>query len=146
MLGNLFEAKGDLEKAGRYYQAALAIDSGSGVAANDLARVYALQNTNLDVALGLAQKAKEILPEDDSVTDTLAWIYYKKGLYSAAILLLQECVAKAPAHTAYHYHLGMAFLADGEKAKGREELEAALKAGLSGDDAQQARKALAQPN
>ncbi|MGD0090835.1 MAG: 50S ribosomal protein L18, partial [Planctomycetota bacterium] len=31
----------------------------SGVAANDLAWVYATQNTNLDVALGLAQKAKE---------------------------------------------------------------------------------------
>jgi thiamine monophosphate synthase len=70
----------------------------------------------------------------------------KRGLSSTAIPLLQECVAKSPGHTAYHYHLGMAFLADGEKAEGREQLEAALKMGLSGDDAQQARKALAQPN
>jgi hypothetical protein len=38
----------------------------------------------------------------------------------------------------------MALLSKGEKAKGREQLEAALKSGLSGDDAQQARKALAQ--
>jgi tetratricopeptide (TPR) repeat protein len=146
MLGNLFEAKGDLEKAGRYYEAALAIDSNSGVAANDLAWVYASQNTNLDVALGLAQKAKEILPDLDLVTDTLAWVYYKKGLYSAAIPLLQECVSKSPSHAVYHYHLGMALLADGDKAKGRERLQAALKLGLSGDDAQQARKALAHPN
>jgi len=142
----LYLAKSDLATAAHYYETALTLDSGSGVAANDLAWVYASQNTNLDTALGLAQKAKQLLPELDAVTDTLAWIYYKKGLYGTAIPLLQECVGKSPNHAAYHYHLGMALLGNGDKSHGREQLEAALKTGLSGDDAQQARQALAQSN
>jgi tetratricopeptide (TPR) repeat protein len=146
MVGDLYQAKGDLATAGQYYQTALTMDSGSGVAANDLAWVDAVQNKDLDNALMLAQKAKQLLPDADAVSDTLAWVYYKKGIYGAAIPLLQECVGKSPAHTVYHYHLGMALLANGEKAQGREQLQAALKSGLSGDDAQQAQKALAQAN
>ena len=144
MLGDLYQAKGDLATAGHYYQSALTLDPESGVAANDLAWVDAQQNEDLDAALGLAQKAKQLLPEVDAVSDTLAWVYYKKGMYGAAIPLLQECVNKSPAHTVYHYHLGMALLAQGDKVKSREQLEAALKSGLSGADAQQAQKALAQ--
>ena len=143
MLGDLCQAKGDLATAGHYYQSALTLDPESGVAANDLAWVDAQQNEDLDAALGLAQKAKQLLPEVDAVSDTLAWVYYKKGMYGAAIPLLQECVNKSPTHTVYHYHLGMALLAQGEKVKSREQLEAALKSGLSGADAQQAQKALA---
>jgi len=146
MLGDLFQAKGDLAQAAHFYEAALAVDSNSGVAANDLAWVYAKQNTNLDVALGLAQKAKRLLPEVDSVTDTLAWVYYKQGLYSAALPLLRECVGKSPNHAVFRYHLGMTFLASGDKAEGRKQLAAALKSGLAGDDAEQAQKALAQPD
>ena len=144
MLGDLYQTKGDLATAGHYYQSALTLDPESGVAANDLAWVDAQQNEDLDAALGLAQKAKQLLPEVDAVSDTLAWVYYKKGMYGPAIPLLQECVNTSPTHTTYHYHLGMVLLAEGDKAKSREQLEAALKSGLSGDDAQQAQKALAQ--
>ena len=37
------------------------------------------RRTNLDVALGRAQKAKSLMPESPSITDTLAWVLYKKG-------------------------------------------------------------------
>ena len=69
-----------------------------------------------------------------------------KGLYSAAIPVLRECVSKSPQQAVYHFHLGMALLASGEKSLGEEQVLAALKLGLTGDDAQQARMAIAQPD
>jgi Flp pilus assembly protein TadD len=71
-------------------------------------------------------------------------VYYKKGNYSGAVPLLQECVEKAPDRASYRYHLGMVLLADGEKQRARLQLEAALRLKLAGNDAQQARQALAQ--
>ncbi len=108
--------------------------------------MYALQGTNLDVALSLAQKARQLLPDLDSITDTLAWVQNKNGSYASAIPLLQECVQKAPGFPVYRYHLGMALLASGEKSKGREQLPAALRLKLRGEDAEQARQALAKLN
>jgi tetratricopeptide (TPR) repeat protein len=146
MVGDLFQAKGDLAKATHYYETALTLDPDSGVAANNLAWVYALQNTKLDDALILARKANQLLPDAASVKDTLAWVYYKKNSYSSAVPLLEECVRQSPGHAMFHYHLGMTYLAEGGTARGKEELQAALQSGLSGDDAQQARKALTQTN
>ena len=146
LIGNLYLEKGDLEQARKSYEQALAIDPNFPVAAGNLAWVYAEEDTNLDVAVSLAQKAKQLLPDLDSVSDTLAWVYYKKGNYSGAVPLLQECVEKAPKQASYRYHLGMALLAGGEKDKAKEQLEAALRLKLTGNDAQQARQALAQAN
>jgi tetratricopeptide (TPR) repeat protein len=98
------------------------------------------------VALSLAQKAKQLLPDLDSISDTLAWVYYKKGNYNGAVPLLVDCVEKAPDRASYRYHLGMALLAGGQKGKAKQQLEAALRLRLTGADAQRARQALAQAN
>jgi tetratricopeptide (TPR) repeat protein len=143
LLGNLSVVKGDLGKAAPYYESALALDSGAALAANGLAWVYAVQNRNLDEAVELAQRAKRLLPDVDAVSDTLGWVYCQKRFYIAAVPLLQECVNKSPRHAVYHYHLGVALLGSGDRTRGREQLDAALRGGLAGDDAQQAREALA---
>ena len=57
-----------------------------------LKQVYTRQGGNLDIALGLAQKAKQIMPELDSITDILAWVQYKKGAYSSAIPLTSTLI------------------------------------------------------
>ena len=93
---------------------------------------------NLNVALSLAQQAKRLLPELDSITDTLALAYYKEGLYANALPMFRECVRKAPSDPIYRYHLGIALLASGDKAKGDEELQSALRLNLQGDDALEA--------
>lgn len=144
-IGNIYLAEGNLDKASEKFQQALAIDSTLAVAANNLAWVYAEQGKNLDVALGLAQKAKSMNPDAPSFSDTLAWVMYKKGDYSGALPLLQECVKKDPKSAEYHYHLGMTLFANGDKAKGKAELEAALQMKLDSTDAQQARQILGQP-
>jgi len=104
----------------------MAIDPNLGIAAGNLAWVYLQQGGDLDVALGLAQKGKQLMPQMPSITDTLAWVMYKKRMYSNALPLLQECVSQAPQSAQFHYHLGMTLLASGQSSKAKTELETAL--------------------
>jgi tetratricopeptide (TPR) repeat protein len=143
MLGNLYLGKGDLASAGQQYERALGINPNFAIAAANLALVQAKEGSDLNVALGLAQRAKQLMPDLESISDTLAWIEHLKGSNGSAIPLLQECVRKAPEQPVYRYHLGMALLAGGEKGQAKTQLDAALRLNLSGEDALQARKALA---
>ncbi len=143
MIASLYEATGNLDAARKYYEQALAIDPSSAGAANNLAFLYVKQGSNLDVALGLAQKAKQLMPEINPITDTLGWVLYKKGDYASALPLLQECVEKEPTSPGYRYHLGMVLAAVGQKEQARDQLESALRLRLMGDDAEQAKQVLA---
>ena len=137
------------------YRKALSLDQNSTFAANNLAWLYAIHGKgNLDEALRLAQSAVQSNPEVSSFVDTLGWIYYKKGLYGVAAEQLRkavnvdETVARrnhgAPSPT-FHYHLGAALAAKGEKSAARRELENALKLSEKTPfpEADEARKALA---
>jgi tetratricopeptide (TPR) repeat protein len=147
MIGNLYLEKDDLKTARQYFQKALDIDPNFTVANANMAWVDAQEGKDLDVALGMAQKAKSQAPELPSITDTLAWVMYKKGNYAGAIPLLQECVQKSPNSAEYHYHLGVVLVAAGQRDKGKSHLQAALQMKqLKDADAQQARQALLQVN
>lgn len=146
MIGNLYLDR-DLETARKYFQKALDVDPNFAVALANMAWVDAQEGKDLDVALGMAQKAKSLMPGSLSITDTLAWVMYKKGNYSGAIPLLQECVQQALNSAQYHYHLGVVLVAAGQKDKGKSELRAALQVKQLKDvEAAQARRALSQAN
>jgi len=148
LVGNMYLDKGDLDTARKYYAQALDADPNFAVALSNTAWVDAQQNKNLDVALGMAQKAKSLMPDKPySITDVLAWVMYKRGDYAGSISLLKDCVQKSPETGQFHYHYGMALLATGHQAEGKKELEAALQKKLNNDaDAQQAQQALARLN
>lgn len=143
-IGNIYQSEGDLSKATNEFQKALNLDPNFAVAANNLAWIYAEQGQNLDTALDLARKAKAEAPEVPSFTDTLAWVMFRRGDYAAALPLLQDCVKKSPESAEFHYHLGMVLVADGQKTEGKAQLQSALQMKLDDQEAQQARKALAQ--
>jgi tetratricopeptide (TPR) repeat protein len=143
VIASLYEATGNLDTARKYYEQALAIDPSLAAPANNLAFLYVKQGGNLDVALGLAQRAKQRMPELNQITDTLGWVLYKKGDYASALPLLQECVEKEPNSPEYHYHLGMVLLAVGQREKAKAQLESALRLRLVGEDAEQVKQVLA---
>jgi tetratricopeptide (TPR) repeat protein len=145
-IGNLYLDKQNLETARKYYDQALASDPNFAPALANIAWVDALENQDLDVALGLARKAKSLAPDVPSITDTLAWVMYKQGNYASAMPLLRECVHKSPNSAEYHYHLGMNLVASGQKVTGRQELEAALRLKPDSMNEQEIRRALAQLN
>lgn len=134
---------GKTDEARKRYERILQIDSGAAVAANNLAYIYAEEGGNLDVALGLAQTAKQKLPDNPQVADTLGWIYVKKNMTSLALPVLQDAVARAPSDAYPHYHLGVALARMGQAPKARQMLERALALNLEPTSAAEARKLIA---
>jgi tetratricopeptide (TPR) repeat protein len=126
LLGVIYEKQEKYDKAKENYEKALKIDPKFAPAANNLAWNYAERGGDIDIALSLAQSAKEQLPDDPSISDTLGWIYYKKNAYLKAIGLLKESAEKLQGNPVIHYHLGMAYFKNGQKELAKKELNQAL--------------------
>jgi tetratricopeptide (TPR) repeat protein len=135
-LGMIYENEKNYSKAQEYYEKALKINPNFVPAANNLAFLYAEHGGNIDVALNLAQKAKEQVPEEAHISDTLGWIYYKKNVPGTAITYLKEAADKMPDEPSVRYHLGMAYYKNGNRDLAKKELSAALKinSGFAGAD------------
>jgi tetratricopeptide (TPR) repeat protein len=141
-MGVLLQVQNRTDEARVQYQKVLEIDPRAAVAANNLAMMYADQGEQLDAALQLAQTAKAQLPDDPRVSDTLAWVYYKKNLSESAIPLLEPLTRQEPDNPTYRYHLGLVYAQAGKDSLARQSLERALALKLPAADAVAARKAL----
>jgi tetratricopeptide (TPR) repeat protein len=155
LIGMLEMNRQNIDAAIENYKKALAKDENAVFAANNLAWLYAEYGKgNMDEAMRLAQSAVQANPGAPSFSDTLGWVYYKKGLYGAAAEQLKKAVAideeaarrsNGQPTPSYHFHLGAALAAKGDKAGARKEIESAIR--LSGKasfpEADQARKTLA---
>jgi len=119
------EVRGDNAKAVEDYRKVLQADPNQAQAANNLAYRLAQDSQRIDEALKYAQKAVELDPTRPSYADTLGWILYHKGLYSAAIPYLEKA-STADRSAVGKYHLAMAYAKTGDK-RDRAVLEAALK-------------------
>jgi tetratricopeptide (TPR) repeat protein len=137
LIGMLDDSRKNYDAAADSYRKALGKDQNSVIAANNLAWLYAVNgNGNLDEAVRLAQGVVQKNPSVPGFVDTLGWVYYKKGLYGAAVEQLQKAVAlderatkdnNGNAAPNFHYHLGMALKAKGDKEAARRELELAVR-------------------
>jgi tetratricopeptide (TPR) repeat protein len=123
----LNEKAGKVEDAKRAYQKALDIQPNTATAANNLAWLIAEEGKDLDRALDLARRAKLAAPQSPAVSDTLAWIYYKRQLYDSAVPLLQEAIKQQPEHATYHFHLAAALNGQGKKDQAKSEMAKAVK-------------------
>lgn len=127
LVGMIHEMRSDIPQAQAAYEKVLQLNPRFGPAANNLAYLYSEHGGDRDKALELAQTAKEILPEDPRVSDTLGWIMYKRGVYERAVSLLRESAEKLNENAEVHYHLGMAYWKAGKPAEAKDALEKALK-------------------
>ena len=142
LIGILYDSQKNHDKAKEYYEKSLKIDPKFAPAANNLAWIFAEHGGNIDIALDLAQRAKEKLPEDPGVSDTLGWIYYKKGAYLKAISLLKDSSEKLQENPTIHYHLGMAYYKNGNKELAKWELNTALKLNPKLEEAEEAKRTI----
>jgi len=114
-------------EARQVYEATLKLDPNNAVVLNNLAFLLCETGGDLDDALTKATRAKQLLPNLLEISDTLGWIYLKKGLADNAIEIFKDLVSKAPKHSTYRFHLGMAYSQKGDKSKALDQLKEALK-------------------
>jgi tetratricopeptide (TPR) repeat protein len=96
LLGTIYDMQKQFDMSEKHYRAALDINPQFAPAANNLAYMLSSREGDIDEALKFAQVAKEKLPDDPSVMDTLGWIYYKKGLYGNAVQEFSDSLEKLP--------------------------------------------------
>jgi tetratricopeptide (TPR) repeat protein len=144
--GTMEELRGRPQRAEDVYRKALEVDPNYAPAANNLAYLMLENKESIDEALSLAQTARQKMPDSPSAADTLAWIYYQKGLYDVAADLLQEAVQKAPDNATYHYHIGMVYQKQMNTAAARKHLERTLQINPNFPDASKIRATLNQMN
>lgn len=110
-------------------------------ARNDLAFLLAEDGDDLDLALSLAEGARDRDPSPE-VLDTLGFVRMQRGETSEAVEALEQAVSGRPESPTIRYHLGTALHKAGDEGRAKEMLQAALDLGTF-PEAEQARAELA---
>jgi tetratricopeptide (TPR) repeat protein len=79
-------------------------------ALNYLGYTYADLGQNLDEAERLVKEALKHKPNDGYITDSLGWVYYKKGQFDKALRYLKKAVELVPDDPIMLEHMGDAYL------------------------------------
>jgi tetratricopeptide (TPR) repeat protein len=133
-LGLVLDGASRKPEAKQFYEATLKMEPNNAIVLNNLAYLLAETGGDLNDALTKVQRAKQIRTDLPEISDTLGWIYLKKGLADNAIDVFKDLVAKEPHHATYRYHLGMAYSQKGDRTKAMEQLKEALKYSPKSDE------------
>lgn len=125
-LAAVLEAKGDIDGAIREYESMLEKRPDSLIVVNNLASLLSDYRGDKE-SLGRAQSLTAVLRKSNipNFKDTLGWVYYQSGDYRNALPLLEEAVAVLPNQSLVRYHLGMTYIALGQRDRGLEQLKKA---------------------
>ena len=141
-LATAYEIQGKLDKAKEKYIRALEIQPNLSAAANNLAWRLAEDGSDLGEALRLAMQAKQALPDQPHVADTLGWVHYKRKSYSLAITQFKQALDNRPDDPVIQYHLALALYANNEKQEAIDSLEKALANDSQFENRKEAEKSL----
>ena len=142
-LAGLLRQRGDVEGAIAVYEAVLADDSRSRLAANNLAMLLVDERGD-DESIGraLTLVATFVDASNPALLNTYGWVSYRAGNFAAALPALRRASALAPESATLRYHYGVALLAAGDPAEGRRQLERALDGELNAAEAAEAKRLL----
>ncbi len=85
------------------------LDPDNANALNYLGYTYADLGKKLDLAEQLVLKALALKPDDGFITDSLGWVYYKKGDFAKAVSILEKAVELTQGDPVITEHLGDAY-------------------------------------
>jgi tetratricopeptide (TPR) repeat protein len=132
-LARMYELQGQPGEAIALYEKLVGSGVDQPILKNNLAWLLASSESaspeDLDRAQALAQDAKEALPENADVADTLGYVMLKKGVARAAISLFREALEGGRsnrARSSTRYFLAVAYESVDELDSAIRELETAL--------------------
>jgi tetratricopeptide (TPR) repeat protein len=112
LLGRLYLARGEVDKAQATYERVIQQNPEIAPAKNDLAFMLASRGRDLERALRLAEDAQRALPDSANAADTVGYVYLRLGRHEAALQQLRYAIERAgvddPSLPTFHYHLGLA--------------------------------------
>jgi tetratricopeptide (TPR) repeat protein len=94
-------------------------------------------NSDPHLALAYALRARQLVPEEPAVIDTVGWVYLKLNQVDQALALFREVVEKDPRRAAYRYHLAAALEQKGDHDAARKEAERASQSAPSKEEEQE---------
>ena len=128
VLAALLEISGDIEGAKDAYRRVLELAPKFAPAANNLAWLLANDdNPDLVEALNMALIAKDRLPNDHRIADTLGWIRYKQGQFYLAAIQFQQAIDRSSTTPLYYYHLALALASQGKTEEAISSVSQSLK-------------------
>lgn len=134
----------DFDAARKQYEAIVKRAPSDAGALNNLANV--LIELKDPGSVDMAERALKFEPRNPVLLDTAGWASHRNDKADRALQLLREARLRAPDNPDIRYHLAAVLAKAGRKAEAREELNAALKTGLSFASATDAKQLLSTLN
>jgi tetratricopeptide (TPR) repeat protein len=126
-LASIYDQQGETALAKDTYRKILELQPDFAPAANNLAWMIAeSEDPDLGEALRLAMIARQQLPEDVHIIDTLGWVHYKRGAFSLARNEFEQAVQRQGDMPVLRYHLALAYYGEGRTEEAIRELKLAL--------------------
>ena len=101
------------------------LDPDDAHAMNALGYHLTTEDTDLDRAEQLLVRARELLPEDPAIMDSMGWLLFKKGKYEQAVDVLRDAYLRFP-DAEIAAHLAQALWFSGAEDEARDVVEQAL--------------------
>ena len=119
-LGDVALARKDYASAEKNYAAVVRLQPNSALAYNNLAWVSA--KLSKEGAIGFAEKANALAPDQPAIMDTLALLLSEKGEYAKALALQNKVLALQPQNPVFKLNLAKIHVKGGAKEQARKEL------------------------
>jgi tetratricopeptide (TPR) repeat protein len=120
------ERLGEWDAAALDLQEALRLEPDQPQVLNYLGYSWVDRGENLQVALGMLEKAVELRPQDGFIIDSLGWAYFKVGRFDDAVSWLERAVEAEPGDPVINDHLGDAYWRTGRTREARFQWQRAL--------------------
>ena len=142
-LAAIYHAEGNQTEALALYELAYQKQPTSALVINNLASYLAYTDDSIE-GLSRAEKLAEPLEQttNSQLLDTVAWIAFKQGSYNKAQGILEKVIASSEVSPLIHYHLGMVYFKQGDKALAKNHLDKALSASSDFEGVEQLKKVL----
>ncbi len=126
-LGDGAIARKDFSSAEKSYAAVIKLQPNNAIAYNNLA--WVTSKLNKEGAVGYAEKANVLAPNQPAFMDTLAMLLSDKGDYAKAMELQKKALALQPLNALFKLNLAKIHIKGGRKDLARKELEELTKLG-----------------